>query len=90
MIHTVRTGDCLDVMSSYIELGKKVHAIITDPPYDYDIIGKDWDQTELDRRIAHAKKQGYGVPNLPYGNARLAKKRIDSTAKPLFMGAYNA
>lgn len=32
-------GDCLEVMQTLIDKGVKVDAVITDPPYEFNLIG---------------------------------------------------
>lgn len=38
---TVHHGDCIQVMAALAD--ESVHAIVTDPPYGIDFMGKDWD-----------------------------------------------
>ena len=45
----LRCGDCLDIMPELTD--KSIDAIITDPPYGLEFMGKDWDK---------------GVPGVPY------------------------
>lgn len=67
-------GDCFDVLPNITE---KVHAVITDPPYDYDqsAMGIGWNQEEINKRLKLAKEKGYGIQHLPYGNSRRGGKR---------------
>lgn len=51
--YQLHIGDCLDIMPT---LSPPIHAIITDPPYGIDFMGKDWDQ---------------GVPTTAYWRAAL-------------------
>jgi site-specific DNA-methyltransferase (adenine-specific) len=59
-------GDCLTVMKKI----KGVHLVLADPPYDYDIVGSNWNQKELERRIKHSTKSNHAIKYFPYGNAR--------------------
>ena len=36
-------GDCLDVMRRLADEGVQVDAVVTDPPYGLEFMGKDWD-----------------------------------------------
>ena len=62
---------------------------ITDPPYNYEFAGHQWDEKEIKRRIEHAKANSTGktlVTNMPYGsglaggtrNARWYKKNREN------------
>ena len=66
---------------------ESVHSLITDPPYNYEIIGKNWNGNEVDRRIDNAANNGSTlVKNIPYGsglaggvrNKRWYKKNRDN------------
>jgi DNA modification methylase len=48
-INSVNQGDCLELMKQIGD--NKLDAIVTDPPYGLDFMGKDWD---------------HGVPGIPY------------------------
>lgn len=42
---------------------------ITDPPYNYEFIGRSWDETEINRRLNKVKNAGSTlVKNIPYGS----------------------
>lgn len=42
---------------------------ITDPPYNYEVFGKDWNKDEIDRRLKNAKKNEKTlVTHIPYGS----------------------
>ena len=45
-----------------------VSACITDPPYNYEFVGRDWDHEEVKRRIAKARNGSTLVKNIPYGS----------------------
>ena len=44
---TLRGGDCRDIMRQMAARGEKVHAIVTDPPYELGFVGKKWDSTGI-------------------------------------------
>ena len=43
-------------------------ACITDPPYNYEFIGKDWDHQEISRRLERVQNSRTLVRNIPYGS----------------------
>jgi len=43
-------------------------ACITDPPYNYEFIGKEWNAEEITRRVARIKDSKTLVKNIPYGS----------------------
>lgn len=59
-------GDCRDVLtqipSDYFS------ACITDPPYNYEFIGRNWDAQEIDRRLERVQNSTTLVKNIPYGS----------------------
>ena len=61
-------GDCSEVMKRIPE--NSIAACITDPPYNYEFIGKDWNIDEIQRRIERVKQSGSKtlVKNIPYGS----------------------
>lgn len=59
-------GDCIKIMKQFEP--DTVSACITDPPYNYEFIGKNWDTEEVERRISRSKKSNTLVKNIPYGS----------------------
>lgn len=60
-------GDCIEVMASLPE--DFVSACITDPPYNYEFIGRNWDPSEIDRRLEKVRNSGKTLmKNIPYGS----------------------
>jgi len=51
----IRQGDCCDVMSQFEP--DSISVCITDPPYNYEFIGHQWDNTEIQRRVQKAKQK---------------------------------
>lgn len=45
-----------------------IDGCITDPPYNYEFVGKDWDKEEIDRRLKRIKSSKTLVKNIPYGS----------------------
>jgi len=66
LVNKVFTGDCVDILKGLPE--KWVGACITDPPYNYEFIGKDWDHAEITRRLRHVQDSRTLVKNIPYGS----------------------
>ena len=60
------TGDCVDVLKGFPE--DCIGACITDPPYNYEFIGKDWDHNEITRRVERVQDSNTLVKNIPYGS----------------------
>ena len=59
-------GDCLERMKEIPE--GSVDVVLTDPPYNYEFIGKDWDDQESSRRLDKIKDSTTLVKNIPYGS----------------------
>lgn len=45
-----------------------IAACITDPPYNYEFIGRKWDEKEISRRLKKVKDSKTLVKNIPYGS----------------------
>ena len=65
-INQVIQGDCISVMPEMPQ--ESVAACITDPPYNYEFIGRKWDDKEITRRIERIKDSKTLVKNIPYGS----------------------
>lgn len=59
-------GNCIDVMKEIPN--NYVSVCITDPPYNYEFMGKDWDNDEIYRRIERIQNSSTLVKNMPYGS----------------------
>lgn len=60
-------GDCIEGMKEL--KSNSISSCITDPPYNYEFIGKNWDGEEIIRRKQNAKDNGSTlVKNIPYGS----------------------
>lgn len=59
-------GDCIEIMK-YIP-SDSIAGCITDPPYNYEFIGKDWNIDEIKRRTERVKGSSTLVKNIPYGS----------------------
>jgi DNA modification methylase len=44
---TIRIGNCLEVLAEQRQQGIRYDAIVTDPPYEIGLHGKEWDQTGI-------------------------------------------
>lgn len=44
---TIHIGNCIDYLRNQVELGVQYDAVVTDPPYEIGLHGKDWDSTGI-------------------------------------------
>src|SRR5687767_9931115 len=66
-VNRVVHGNCIDVLDTLKE--NSIACCITDPPYNYEFIGKDWDNEEIKRRTQRVKQESSTlVKNIPYGS----------------------
>lgn len=65
-VNKVIQGDCKLVMSNMPD--DSIAACITDPPYNYEIIGRKWDSREINRRLSRIQNSNTLVKNIPYGS----------------------
>lgn len=59
-------GDCRNILTSLEE--NSISCVITDPPYNYEFIGKNWDHDEIKRRVERVQDSSTLVKNIPYGS----------------------
>lgn len=61
-------GDCRDYLPALERAS--ISACITDPPYNYEFVGREWDYDEVCRRLGRASAEGSTtlVKNIPYGS----------------------
>lgn len=59
-------GDCRDILDSLEN--NSVSCVITDPPYNYEFIGRNWDHDEIKRRMERIQDSSTLVKNIPYGS----------------------
>jgi DNA (cytosine-5-)-methyltransferase len=67
-LNKITQGDCLDLLKKLPS--ESIAGCITDPPYNYEFIGKSWDYDEIQRRINNTKINNSKtlVKNIPYGS----------------------
>jgi len=65
-IDQIHHGDCISVMREMPH--DSIAACITDPPYNYEFIGRKWDTGEINRRIERIQDSKTLVKNIPYGS----------------------
>ena len=65
-INQVIQGDCISIMPEMPP--DSIAACITDPPYNYEFIGRKWDDKEINRRLERIKDSNTLVKNIPYGS----------------------
>src|SRR5262249_45730062 len=65
-VNCILHGDCRDVLrrvrSDYFSV------CVTDPPYNYEFIGPNWDPQEIERRLGRIQNSSTLVKNIPYGS----------------------
>lgn len=68
LINKVINGDSIEVLKQIPD--NSIAGCITDPPYNYEFIGRDWNQNEIERRLERSKSQNSStlVKNIPYGS----------------------
>jgi len=59
-------GDCREQLASLKE--NSISCVITDPPYNYEFIGRNWDHDEIQRRMERIQESSTLVKNIPYGS----------------------
>ena len=59
-------GDCREVLRDFP--ANSIAACLTDPPYNYEFIGRNWDAREIKRRVDRVKGTRTLVQNIPYGS----------------------
>ena len=59
-------GDCREVLQDFP--ANSIAACLTDPPYNYEFIGRDWNDAEIRRRVERVKGTNTLVQNIPYGS----------------------
>jgi len=59
-------GDCREMLAKIPD--NTISCVITDPPYNYEFIGRNWNHEEIQRRISRVKDSSTLVKNIPYGS----------------------
>lgn len=59
-------GDC-SLALKQLE-AESISCVVTDPPYNYEFIGRDWDHDEITRRMERIQNSSTLVKNIPYGS----------------------
>jgi site-specific DNA-methyltransferase (adenine-specific) len=59
-------GDCRSILQTFPE--GSIACCITDPPYNYEFIGRNWDHAEIARRLQRIQDSSTLVKNIPYGS----------------------
>jgi hypothetical protein len=88
---TLHAGDCLDILATMPD--NSVDAIVTDPPYGLEFMGKDWDsfasQTTT-ARVQRGEAGGFGDdPGKPWNKARSGTSGPRSTFKCRKCGGWS-
>ena len=64
--NTIINGDCREALKELSP--ESVSCVITDPPYNYEFIGRKWDHDEIQRRMNRIQDSSTLVKNIPYGS----------------------
>lgn len=65
--NTIICGDCFEIIQQLDD--NSIACCITDPPYNYEFIGRAWDKKEINRRLDRVKESKTTlVKNIPYGS----------------------
>lgn len=59
-------GDCRQELKKFSS--ESVSCVVTDPPYNYEFIGRNWDHDEIQRRMSRIQDSSTLVKNIPYGS----------------------
>ena len=59
-------GDCRSALQTLA--AESIACCITDPPYNYEFIGREWNHNEIERRIDRIQNSSTLVKNIPYGS----------------------
>jgi site-specific DNA-methyltransferase (adenine-specific) len=65
-VNAIITGDCREILKDVP--ADSVSACITDPPYNYEFIGRHWNVDEIARRCKRIQASNTLVKNIPYGS----------------------
>jgi site-specific DNA-methyltransferase (adenine-specific) len=66
MIEKLYQGDSREVLKGIAD--NSIACVVTDPPYNYEFIGRTWNHEEIQRRISRVKESSTLVKNIPYGS----------------------
>lgn len=66
LINTIIHGECRAILPQIA--ADSISACITDPPYNYEFIGRKWNHAEIKRRCERVKDSKTLVKNIPYGS----------------------
>ena len=66
MTEKIYQGDCREILKKIAD--SSIACVVTDPPYNYEFIGRTWNHEEIQRRISRVKESSTLVKNIPYGS----------------------
>lgn len=66
MTEQIYQGDCREILKDVA--GDSISCVVTDPPYNYEFIGRKWNHEEIQRRISRVQESSTMVKNIPYGS----------------------
>lgn len=59
-------GDCREALKKLSP--DSISCVVTDPPYNYEFIGRNWDHDEIQRRMTRIQDSSTLIKNIPYGS----------------------
>lgn len=65
-MNTVIRGDCREELKKLTS--ESISCVVTDPPYNYEFIGRNWNHDEIQRRVTRIQGGSTLVKNIPYGS----------------------
>ena len=75
--NVIVSGDCIEKMKLIPDC--TMAGCVTDPPYNYEFIGRNWNISEIERRKSRVKENSSTlVKNIPYGSGLAGGVRNDS------------
>jgi site-specific DNA-methyltransferase (adenine-specific) len=66
LVNTIINGDCREALKRLSS--ESISCVITDPPYNYEFIGRNWNHDEIQRRMNRIQDSSTLVKNIPYGS----------------------
>jgi site-specific DNA-methyltransferase (adenine-specific) len=64
--NTIINDDCREALKQLSS--ESISCVVTDPPYNYEFIGRKWNHDEIQRRMNRIQDSSTLVKNIPYGS----------------------
>ncbi|HTV43000.1 MAG TPA: site-specific DNA-methyltransferase [Candidatus Sulfotelmatobacter sp.] len=65
-LSSIINGDCREALKKLSP--ESISCVVTDPPYNYEFIGRNWDHDEIQRRMTRIQDSSTLIKNIPYGS----------------------